>query len=93
MRKKKKKWKRKTDNRMRDYGEIDFVTGAIKINKKESRAYGKKKKVAGVLDTIVHEEMHAKHPRMHEKTVRKKAKRRIKKMSRKQKAKQYSKYR
>jgi len=89
---KKKRWKRRTDNRMRDYGEIDYHTGAIRINKKASKAYGKKHKMAGVLDTIVHEEMHAGHPRMGEKAVKKRTKRKIKKMSRSQKKRQYSKY-
>jgi len=90
--KKKKKWKRKTDNRMRDYGEIDYHTGAIRINKKASRKWGKKHKKAGVLDTIVHEEMHAEHPKMSEKTVRKRTKKKIGKMTRRQKKRQYSKY-
>jgi len=88
----KRKWKRKTDNRMRDYGEIDYHTGAIRINKKASRKWGRKHKKAGILDTIVHEEMHARHPKMHEKTVRKRTKKKIKEMSRKQKKRQYSRY-
>ena len=87
-----KKWKRKTDNKMKDYGEIDYHRGSIRINKKKSKSYGKKHKVAGILDTIVHEEMHRKHPKMTERVVRKKTKKVIKKMSRRVKNKNYSKY-
>jgi len=91
-----KKWKRRTDNKMRYSGEIDWHRGLIRINKKRSRSkasvkrHGKKN--ATILDTIVHEEEHRKHPKMHEKTVRKRTKRKIKKMSRRQKKKQYSRY-
>jgi acetyl-CoA carboxylase alpha subunit len=77
---------------MRDYGEIDYHRKRIRVNKKESRKYGKKHKTAGILDSIVHEEMHRTHPKMTEKTVRKKTKRKIKKMSKRVKKKHYSRY-
>ena len=91
----KKKWKRKTDNKMRDSGEIDWHTGTIRINKKKSKSEKSKKKYgtkAGVLDTIVHEEMHRIHPKMTEREVRKRTKRKTEKMSRRVKKKHYSKY-
>lgn len=94
----KRRWKRKTDNKMRYTGEIDWHRGLIRINKKRAKSkrvakiYGYDVK-SGILNTIVHEEMHRQHPRMHEKTVRKRTKRKVKKMSRRQKSKQYSRYR
>ena len=91
--KKKKKYKRRVDNKMRDYGEIDYHTGAIRINKKASKKWGKKHKKAGVLDTIVHEEIHARHQKMGERAVVKRTKKKVKKMSKRQKVKHYSRYR
>ena len=81
-----KKWKRKVDNRMRWQGETDTDKKVIKINKKKS------KKKTSIIDTIAHEEMHVKHPKMHEKTVYKKTKHKVKSLSRKSKQRLYSKY-
>ncbi len=82
------KYERVVDNRMHGYGDIDFKKKIIRVNKKRSKKAGP----GEVLDTIVHEETHRKHPKMHEKTVRKETKEAIKKMSPTQKSKQYSRY-
>lgn len=90
--KKRKKYKRIVDNKMRNYGDIDDDKKVIRINKKKSKEWTKKHKKPGVLDTIVHEETHRKHPKMGEKAVKKKTKKQIKQMGQKQKVKEYSKY-
>jgi len=90
--KKKRKWKRRVDNKMHDYGEIDYGKKTIRINKKRSKKWGRKRKKAGILDTIVHEETHLRHPKMGERRVVKRTKRKIKRMTKKQKARHYSKY-
>ena len=70
--KKKDGYKRVIDNKMKDYGEIDEKKKVIRIRKKPFKT--KKWKKGEVLDSIVHEETHRKHPKMLEKTVYKKAK-------------------
>lgn len=93
-------WKRVVKNKRGLYGETDFGSKTISINKKAHKAKGihgsgiKKNKdgTASIIDTIVHEEMHKKHPKMTEKTVRKLTPKKVKKMPRKLKAKMYSKY-
>ena len=74
---------------MRDFGSFDPNTGIIRINKRKNK---KSKKRGELIDTIVHEEMHARHPKMYEKTVRKKTVQLLKKMSRNRKNRLYSKY-
>lgn len=91
--KKKKKVKRRVDNKMRNYGDFDPGEGVLRINKKRSRTWGKKHKKPGILDTIVHEEMHLSHPKLGERKVVKRTKKKVKRMSKKQKSKYYSKYR
>lgn len=81
-------YKRVVDNKMKYFGETDHQKKTIRINKKKSLKSGK----GELLDTIAHEEMHAKHPNMKEKTVRRKTAGVVKKMSRKQKSKMYGKY-
>ena len=81
-----KRWKRKTDNRMHAYGDTDIEKKVIRVNKKKSKNSGRK---GEVLDTIVHEASHAKHPKMKEKNVRKYTKRLTKKLNRKQKQSYY----
>jgi acetyl-CoA carboxylase alpha subunit len=82
------KYKRYVDNRSKWQGDTDVEKGVIRINKKKS------KKKSSVIDTIVHEEMHAKHPKMHEKTVKRKTWEalKLKKMGKKAKRKLYSRY-
>ena len=86
------KFKRTTSDRMRSFGDIDLEKRHIRINKKKSKS-PEGKKQGGVLDTIVHEETHRKHPEMHEKTVRKETKKAIKGMGSKEKAKHFSRFR
>lgn len=76
---------------MRYFGDTDFKNdGSIvmRINKKKS----KKKGSGEVLDSIVHEEMHVRHPRMYERTIKKKTTASIGRMGRKQKSKYYSRF-
>lgn len=80
-----KKWKRKTDNKMHAYGDTDLEQKVIRVNKKKSKKGGK----GEVLDTIVHEAYHAKHPKAHERTTRKKTKNIIKHLNKKQKKSYY----
>lgn len=92
--------KRKTDNKLRGaFGETTFHEGGgatIRINKrrhKNKRALKAFPKAdRPMINTMVHEELHAKHPKMHEKTVRKVARRKVARMTRKQKSKVYSRY-
>jgi len=85
------KFKRIVDNRMRASGDIDFDKREIRINKGKSKSPEGKKK-GGVLDTIVHEEMHKLHPKMQERTVIRKTKKAIVHMSPKTKAKHFGKF-
>lgn len=86
----KKHFKIKVDNKMRCYGDTDLNKNKIRINKKKSKATGKETKRPEVLDTIVHEAMHAKHPKMHEYTVRRKTKAVLTRLNHRQKASYYS---
>lgn len=90
MAKKVKKWKRVVDNKMRWQGDTDLEKKVVRVNKKKSK---KKSGRGGVIDTIVHEEMHVTHPKMHEKTVYKKTKKKVKRLTPKQKKKLYLTYR
>ena len=78
----------KVNNRLRSFGETDTQKKIIQINKKKSK-HSKNK--GELLDTIEHEFMHAKHPKMKEKNVVKKTAKATKKMSPKTKKKIYSK--
>ncbi|MFH1229552.1 MAG: hypothetical protein V1678_03960 [Candidatus Aenigmatarchaeota archaeon] len=84
----KKKWKRVVDNKMHGHGDIDYEKKVIRVNKSKK----KNKRKGEVLNTIIHEELHRKHPKMHEKTVYKKAKEMEKKTSVKQARKIYSRF-
>ena len=64
-----KKPKFKIDNCLDAYGEEDDKTGIIKVNVKKHK--GDKQELA---NTIKHELMHNRHPKMKEKTVYKKLK-------------------
>jgi hypothetical protein len=68
----------------------------IEINKKRHEKISKDKqfpkKERTLINTLVHEEMHAKHPKMHEKTVRKMTAKKVEKMPTKTKKKLYTKY-
>ena len=88
--KKKKEYTRIVDNKMRWQGDTDTEKKIIRVNKEKSK---KKSGSGGVLDTIVHEETHAKHPNMHEKTVYKKTPNIIKTLASATKKKLYARYR
>ena len=91
--------KRRVNNRLKGaFGETTYHEGGatIEINKKRhknKRALKEfPKKDRSMLNTIVHEELHARHPKMHERTARKMARKRVARMGRKQKNKLYAKY-
>ncbi len=96
----KKYIKRKIDNKMGSYGETDLRNKTIKINKKLIKKNPSKvrpvnkgaKKYPDLLDTIYHEELHIKHPKMTEKDVRKKTTKAVRTLTKKQKARLYGKY-
>ena len=77
----KKPFRFKKNGKMLSDGDIDFDKKIIRINKTRS-----KKHKGGIIDTIVHEDMHRLHPQMSEKSIRKRTTARIKKMSVKAKA-------
>ena len=95
-----KEYKKVVDNKMRYWGDCNFQKKVIRVNRKKSRKDPLRvrpinkhaRRYPDVLDTMVHEENHANHPKMHEKNIRKKTLRDIKKMTRKQKQKIYSRY-
>ena len=81
------KYKKVIDNKMRWQGDIDTERHIIRINKAKS------KKKSSIIDTIIHEEMHAKHPRMYESTIREETIKALNKMTPKQKSLKYNQYR
>lgn len=83
----KKTYKRRVDNKMHAFGDTDLEKKVIRVNKKKSKKQGGK---GEVLDTIVHEVSHAKHPKMKEKNIRKYTKRLIKKLNKRHKRGYYS---
>ena len=58
---KKAEFTRKVDTKMRHYGEVDFQKKQIRVNPKKR----------DLLNTIVHEELHKKHPVKSEKWIKK----------------------
>lgn len=64
-----KKAKFKINNKMKPYGMTDTSSGVVQINVKKHK--GDRRQLA---DTIKHELIHVKHPKMHEKAVYKKTK-------------------
>lgn len=96
-----KTWTHKTNNKMRDaYGETNFATSTIRINKKKSKnspMYKRPvnkgaKKYPDILGTIVHEEFHKNHPNATEKETRKAERRAVTTMTPAQKRKAYSRF-
>lgn len=87
-----KGYKRMIDNKINVFGETDLDKKIIKINKKKAN----KSKKAGVkgelIDSIVHEELHAKKPSASERKIIELTKKSIDKMSPKTKAKFYKLY-
>ena len=96
-----KKIKRKVSNKLKGvFGQTEFDrrnrTVTITINKrrhKNKRALKEfAKKDRSMINTIVHEELHASRPRLHERTTRKLARKKVAGMSRRRKNKLYSMY-
>ena len=94
-----KKITRKVNNKLRGaFGQTDFKNGTVTIEINKKLHKNKKvvtrtpKKDRTLLNSIVHEELHAAHEKMHEDTVRKKARRKVSKLSKKQKKKLYQRY-
>jgi hypothetical protein len=93
--------KRIVDNRMKDYGDEDDRTHVIRVNKALSKKDpGRKTPVnphasryPGVLDTEVHEEMHAANPKLTEKQVWKRTRKLMTTMKPAAKKKVYSRFR
>ena len=93
----KRSWKRHVDNKMRGaYGETDYAKKTIRINKRRhksktaARIAPNKNGTESLINTILHEETHRKHPKMKEKTVRKKATRLATALGRRAKKRLYS---
>ena len=57
----------KEDKQMRAFGDIDYKKKVIRVNPTKG----------DVVDTILHEEMHRKHPDMPNKTLKKKVKKKL----------------
>lgn len=95
-----KAYKLKTDNKMRNYGDIDYKKKIIRVNKKLSKKDPSHKrpvkkyasKYPEVADSIYHELDHAQYPKKNEKQVYKDTSKAMKRMSSKQKAKLYKKF-
>lgn len=90
----------KKDNSLRGaYGETDFDKKTIRINKKKHKATNKNTKritpnkdgSENLLNTILHEAMHVKHPKLGERAVEKLARAMKTRMSPTQKQRLYSK--
>lgn len=101
MRSKPKHWTRVVDNKMRGaYGETNFDTKTIRINKKKMKKapmYSRPVNPGAtaypeVLGTIVHEEAHRKDPKATEKEIRKRERKLVTTMTPKQKKKAYSRF-
>ena len=73
-------------------GDTDLANRVIRINKNLHKKVKKTGKEGELINTIVHEELHRKHPKMLEKTVRKKTKEEVRKLSEPQKHKLYGYY-
>lgn len=98
--KKKKGWKFKTNNKLRGaYGQTNFDTKVVQINKKkhkDKKALKKERRyntlkdgTESVLDTIAHELGHVANPKAGERKVAKRAKKGIRKLSTRMKRKLY----
>jgi hypothetical protein len=59
-----KRWRWVVDNRMRDYGAIDYVKRMIRINREMHR-----RERESLIDTLFHEELHRLFPYLGERTI------------------------
>lgn len=96
-----KRWKFRVDNKLRGaYGQTDFDTKTVLINKKkhkDKKMLAKERKyhrlpdgTESIIDTIEHELGHVRNPKASEAKVEKAATRRVAKMSPAQKKKTYA---
>ena len=69
--KKKSKWKKSVDNRIRTFGDINYEKKKIRINPKKG----------DVIDSIIHENLHKTYPNMTEKQIKNKAAQKNKELS------------
>jgi len=83
------KWIRLIDNGMKDYGEINYHKKIIRINKHKSKKLGR----GGIIDTIVHEELHRIYPHLGERQIKKLTEVKLIKMDAAVKKMYYNKYR
>ena len=60
-RRKQKSWRWVIDNRMRDWGDIDFQRRVIRVNHAMHKREGER-----LIDTLFHEELHRLFPRLGE---------------------------
>ena len=86
--KKQKSWRWVVDNRMRDYGEIDYVRRIIRVNHAIHKRNGE-----ALIDTLFHEELHRLFPRLGEWAICLMTKVLLPTLSRKYKAQLYSRIR
>lgn len=92
--------KRKINNKLKGaFGQTTYNedgSATVEVNKKrhkDPRALKTFPKAdRPLINTMVHEELHAQHPKMHERTVRKVARRRVARMGRKAKNRMYQRY-
>lgn len=85
-----KGFKKVIDNKLKGaLGETDFARRLIRINVKKAKRQGR----GEVLKTMVHEELHMKHPNMKEKNVEAKMQRDVKKLPKTMREAVYSHYR
>lgn len=82
-------YKFRTDNKLRVFGMTDLGKKVMYVNKKKNK---KSKNRGELLDSIVHEHTHARHPKMHEQTVRKVTRAMLPTLSKKQKAAYYARF-
>ena len=80
--KKKSKWKKSVDNRIRTFGDIDYEKKKIRINPKKG----------DVVDTIAHENFHRLYPNKTEKQIKTLAKEKIRTTSLRQKIEMLKEY-
>lgn len=96
-----KRWKFKVDNKLRGaYGQTDFDTKTVLINKKkhkDKKMLAKERKyhrlpdgTESIIDTIEHELGHIRKPKASERQVEKNATKRVAKMSTRAKQKTYA---
>lgn len=82
-------YKRVVDNTLGVFARIYFEKKIIKINKNKNRSTGQ---IGEIINAIIHEELHARHPRMKHDNIYKKAAELEKSLSASQKSKLRKRY-